>query len=69
MTLCRVAYLTPDGRRVTLTTAERDRLLFADPKVRREVRKASKQFGSQGCLILLDEPVLLHHSAPQSIRK
>jgi hypothetical protein len=59
----RLAYIGRDGSTVELSSAERDRLLFQDRAVRREVLKWSRMNGGRGTL------VLLHHSAPQRVRK
>jgi hypothetical protein len=61
--LCRLAYIARDGSTVELSSAERDRLMLRDRGVRREVLRASRMYGTRGTL------VLLHHPAPQSIRK
>jgi hypothetical protein len=51
--LCRVAYVTPDGRRVYLSGAERNKLMPRDREVRREVVRAAKMYGPHGTLVLL----------------
>jgi hypothetical protein len=64
--LCRLAYIARDGRTVELSTAERNRLLFRDRDVRREVLRASRMYGPRGRLILLREP---KREAPPSARR
>jgi hypothetical protein len=54
--LCRLAYIAHDGRTVSLSNDEHDKLMARDPEIRREVVKWSGMGGGRGRVLLLRSP-------------